>query len=314
MNILCTGCVTFTKGKLFSPHNLLFCNSKHPAHNKPQRGELTKILEKYFVCPIGQSALIDQVRSGTFTCTRNEEVEGSFSGRTTRSSQTTEPGETVYLTQWIRVGKKPQLVMYDRGSNTNLILGKVAQSGKMGIVSDRPRTMTVAGGQTLTTKYGEHRAEIGPSITGENRYLDCQGVNSIAGSLRKPSLKEVNRELRGTGFLYQSTPLPRHAAGGNVGVLVGIQDVQLDPVLIAVLPSGTCVYRCPFINIWRSQIAFAGPHPSFTAPTANSHRSSLFTKLTNKPGGPEHKKNKKREFCRNPRLCHLAPPGWSDSA
>ena len=211
------------------------------------------------------------------------------------------------------MGQKPQLVMYDRGSNTNLILGKVAQSGKMGIISNRHTKMTVAGGHTLTTKYGVYRAEIGPSIIGENMYIDCQGVNAIAGSLRKQSLKEVNRELRGTGFLDQNTPLPRHTAGGIVGVLVGIQDVQLDPVLIAVLPSGIGVYRCPFIDIWGSQIAFAGPHPSFTAPTANSHRSSLFTKLTNKPGGPEHKKNKKQEFCRNPRLCHFAPPGWGDS-
>ena len=127
---------------------------------------------------------------------------------------------------------------------------------------------------------GVYRAEIGPSITGENRYLDCQGVNSIAGSLRKPSLKEVNRELRGTGFLDQNTPLPRHAAGGDVGVLVGIQDVQLDPVLIAVLPSGTGLYRCPFIDIWGSQIAFAGPHPSFT--TSHCQQLSLTLQLFKK--------------------------------
>lgn len=97
----------------------------------------------------------------------------------------------------------------------------------MNIISDRPRKMTVAGGHTLTTKYGVYRAEIGPSITVKNRYIECQGVNSIAGSLRKQSLKEVNRELWGTGFLDRYTPLPKHAAGGTVGVLVGIQDVQI---------------------------------------------------------------------------------------
>ena len=70
--MLCTGCVAFTKGKLFSPHNILFCNSKHPAHNKPTRGELTKILEQYFDCPIGQNAAMDQVKFGTFTCTQNK--------------------------------------------------------------------------------------------------------------------------------------------------------------------------------------------------------------------------------------------------
>lgn len=130
--MLCTGCVAFTKGKRFSPLNILFCNSQHPTHNKPPRGELSKILEKYFSCPIGQNIAVDQVRSGTFTCTQNKNNPRC----TTRSSRTAGTGETIYLTQWIRVGDKPQLVMYDQGSNTNLILGKVAQRGKMNIITD----------------------------------------------------------------------------------------------------------------------------------------------------------------------------------
>ena len=140
----------------------------------------------------------------------------------------------------------------------------------MQTISSRPKVMTVAGGHTLTTKYGSYRVEIEPLITGGDRFLDCQGVNSIAGSLKKQSLHKVNKELRETGYLDPNVPLPKHAAGGDVGILVGIQDVQLDPVLIAVLPSGTGVYRCPFIDMWGSQIAFRGPHPSFTASTNNS--------------------------------------------
>ena len=66
------------------------------------------------------------------------------------------------------MGSKPQLVM--------------VQAGNMKVISNKPRKMTVPGGQTLSTKYGVYRAELGPSITGENRYIDCQGVNSIAGS------------------------------------------------------------------------------------------------------------------------------------
>ena len=212
MNMLCTGCVAFTKGKRLT-HNLLFCNSKHPAHNKPQRGELTKILEKYFGCPIGQNASMDQVRSRTFTCTRSDEAGENLQDHTTLITHTGGPVETVYLTQWIGVGKKPQLVMHDQAPTQTSYLAWVAQAGKMKIIFDRPRKMTVAGGHTLTTKYGVYRAEVGPSITGENRYIDCQGVNSIAGTLRKQSLKEVNRELRGTGFMDRNTPLPKHAAG-----------------------------------------------------------------------------------------------------
>ena len=156
--------------------------------------------------------------------------------------------------------------MYDRGSNTNLILGKIAQKGKMDVISDKPKLMTVAGGQTLTTKYGTYRAELGPLITGGDRFFDCQGVNSIAGSLRKQSLKQVNKELRETGYFDPTVPLPKHAAGGVVGILVGIQDVQLDPVLVAVLPSGTGVYRWPFIDIW-AHTHLSPPPP----PTNRSH-------------------------------------------
>ena len=104
-----SGCVAFTNGKRFSPHNLLFCNSKHPAHNKPQRRELTKIREKYIVCPIGQNASMVQVRSRTFTCTWSDEVGENLQDHTTMNTRTGGPGETVYLTQWIRMGKKPQL-------------------------------------------------------------------------------------------------------------------------------------------------------------------------------------------------------------
>ena len=115
MNMLCTSCNAFTKGKRFSPHNSLFCNSKHPAHNKPTRGELTKILEKYFDCPIGQNAAMEQVKSGMFTCTQNKNNTENYPSCTTRSSRTAGTGETIYLTQWIHVGDRPQLVMYDRG-------------------------------------------------------------------------------------------------------------------------------------------------------------------------------------------------------
>ena len=161
---------------------------------------------------------------------------------------------------------------------------------------------------------GVYRAVLGPSITGEDRYLDCQGVNSIVGSLRKQSLKEVNKELKRSGLIDQHTPLPKYTAGGSVGVLVGIQDVQLDPILIVVLPFGIGVYRCPFVDAWGSQIAFAGPHLSFTATTANSYSSSMFSRVMRMPAETEKQRTKSWESCRNPRLCHFAPPGWGDSA
>ena len=132
--------------------------------------------------------------------------------------------------------------MYDIGLNTNLVTGTVARTENLELISTRPRRMTVAGGKTLTTKHGVYRARLGPSVTGEDKTIDCQGVNSITGSLRKQVLHEVNAELRDSGLIDQQLPLPKHTAGGDVSKLVGIQDVQLDPVLAAVLPSGIAVY------------------------------------------------------------------------
>ena len=151
-------------------------------------------------------------------------------------------------------------------------------------------------------------AVLRPSINGEDRYLNCQGVSSIAGTLREQSLKEVNKELRRSGLIDQHIPLPKHAPGGNVGVLVGIQDVQLDPVLIAVLPSGISVCRCPFVHVWGSQIAFAGPHPPFTAPTANNYSSSMFSKVTRTPTDTEMKKPNLESLAET-HVCVTSPRG-----
>ena len=99
-------------------------------------------------------------------------------------------------------------------------------------ISSEPKTMTVAGGHQLTTKFGSYRAKLRPYIGGGGKFVECQGVNSIAGNLMKQDLNEVNEELRATSLLEPSVPLPRYAGGGDVGILLGIQDVQLDPVLV----------------------------------------------------------------------------------
>ena len=74
-------------------------------------------------------------------------------------------------------------------------------------------------------------------------------------------LNEVNEELRELGMINLETPLPEYAGGGDVGLLIRIQNVQFDPVLLGMLPSGI---GCPFVDKWGSSLAFAGPHPSFT--------------------------------------------------
>ena len=76
-------------------------------------------------------------------------------------------------------------------------------------------------------------------------------------------MKEINKELGDAEMIDVDTPLPEYTRKGHVGILVGLQDVSLDPILIGVLPSGLGVYQRPFVDIWGLSIAYAGPHPLF---------------------------------------------------
>ena len=267
--MVCEGCAKFVnlKAKRFSLHNILFCNNTNPAHAKPSRAEMYKILESYFKRPIRRADTGTQSGAGVFSCTRI--------GDDWRQCEPTHV-ETVCLTQWIKVGSKTRLVMYDRGSNINLATNAVAKARKSEMVSSQPKKITVAGGKTITLKPGVYEARLGPSITVDDKIIDCHRVKSITGNLQKQDLQEVNAELDSSGLIDQQLPLPKHAAGGDVSVLIGLQDVRLDPVLIAVLPSGIGVYRCTFKDIWGSQIATLDlTHRSPAPPTtAMNHRSS----------------------------------------
>ena len=63
-----------------------------------------KVIVKYFGCPIGPDAPMDQIRSGTFTCTQDCEDGEDWRECITTNVRTVGPVETVYLTQWIYVG------------------------------------------------------------------------------------------------------------------------------------------------------------------------------------------------------------------
>jgi len=68
-----------------------------------------------------------------------------------------------------------------------------------------------------------------------------------------------------------------------VKLLIGIKNNKLDPTLIEVLPSGIGVYESPFVDIFGSNIIFAGPHAIFTKENQSleSHLSQAVFKLRN---------------------------------
>ena len=54
-----------------------------------------------------------------------------------------------------------------------------------------------------------------------------------------------NLEVKG-GF---DAPLPEYTGGGEVSLLIGLQDKSLDPVLLEILHSLLGVYQCPFVDV-----------------------------------------------------------------
>ena len=133
--LTCPECVAFTQGKKLSPHNVLFCTSKHPSYVRPQKSEFLQVLQKYFDGRLMELGW----REPELLVTTQHRSAGTL--------------ETVYLTQWIKVGSTPQLVLYDRGNNANTIAGEMASNKNLEILSARAGWVRVAGGQQVSTEY-----------------------------------------------------------------------------------------------------------------------------------------------------------------
>ena len=85
-------------------------------------------------------------------------------------------------------------------------------------------------------------------------------MDSITNDFYKYDLSDIVHEFRKKSTKSDKyAPLPPYAAGTSVGLLIGIKNNKLDPTLIEVLPSGIGVYKSPFVDIFGSNIIFAGP-------------------------------------------------------
>ena len=93
------------------------------------------------------------------------------------------------------VGSSPQLVIYEWGSNTNMIQGEIAETEGLEILSARAGRIKVAGGDFISTGFGSYKTALGPSRTGNFHNLKCQGIKEITGELMKHPLQEINQEL-----------------------------------------------------------------------------------------------------------------------
>ena len=113
---------------------------------------------------------------------------------------------TTYLTQWVMAGSSPRLVLYDCGSNTNMIQREVAENQELKILSGRAGRIKVAGREYVSTGFGSYKATLGPSRSGRFYNLKCQGIKEITGNLVEHPLKEINKELRDAEMIDVDTP------------------------------------------------------------------------------------------------------------
>ena len=76
------------------------------------------------------------------------------------------PEHSFYLMQWLRIGGTNHLIFFDRGANAHLVQGKMAVAAGFEITSSRPTSLTVVGGGSLKTEYGNYRFNLGPGAGG----------------------------------------------------------------------------------------------------------------------------------------------------
>ena len=188
-----------------------------------------------------------------------------------------------------------------------MIRGIVAENQKLPGCSARAERIAVAGGGQVLTQYGSYKSLLPLPNSGSKKELQCQGMQSIMGPIKRYPFQEVQQELRNVKGRFEA-PLPEYTRGGEVSVLIGLQDISLDPVILGILPSGLGIYQCPFVDVWGSNIAFTGPHPSFQAPQPQENGALPAVSGTEYLSRPEKSGRKKKRFRRRPCLC-LSSPG-----
>ena len=184
--------------------------------------------------------------------------------------------------QILKIGSSEVLTFFDSGANVNLIDGDIAIRENLPCITNKPTSLSVVGGNQIRTEYGQYQFSLGPTPKNEFHTLSCLGMDSVTSDFSKYDLSEIVDEYRRYSTNpNKSTPLPPYAAGSAVKLLIGIKNNKLDPTLIEILPSGIGVYESPFVDIFGSNIIFAGPHAIFTRENQSleSHLSQAVFKL-----------------------------------
>ena len=291
----CSGCAQYAKERGWAALCILFCTKTEHNSLKPPPAMVHKELKKYLKGmpkQIAEGAIV-YASSGYMSMNTSQCrcPKGECTHRASKSSppcpnsvtpiidtqtgeweseehigQLTESHEDAFfLMQWIRIGESKCLVLFDRGSNVNLIDGPLAEREKLQVISDKPRGIRVVGGEEVSSGYGQYRLMLGSKESGSFHQLDCYGMPQVTTQFNEYPLHDINHEVRGQcAAVSSSEPLPTVVGGSVVHLLIGIKDIALDPQMIDVLPNGLGIFRSPFTDIYGSNICYAGPHSTFS--------------------------------------------------
>ena len=297
----CQGCATYATENNLPCLSPLYCIEPDHDEIKPQPAHFLKELKRYF-----KGSLTNRITDKNITFTgfgnivlkstkdqqRTEWPESNTcptafdtrTGKLIQDPRTTDKvsEDPLFLMQWINIGDTECLILFDRGSNVNLIDGQLAEEENLKIMSDKSATIKVIGGEQVSTQYGVYELKLGSKETNNCFSLTCHGLNEVTEHFEEYNLFAINQEVRSSSTeIDPSEPLPTKVGGGPVKLLIGISDVALDPIKIGTLESGIGIYRSPFIDKFGSSICYAGPHSSITETNQKSNRASLCAMFTN---------------------------------
>ena len=255
------------------PLNVLFCG--RPGHNKPSARAYLHGLKQYRE-DANVSAQQEKIIKIMMLGKQNADQSGMQEAHETHQRGNQGMLDTLTMRQtWTTTCGKVN-VLYDTGASVSLILQETAE--KMGLENTGQEQITIATlGGTIRTDCGQYKLKTDcfqkkyrSSGKEEHVCLKLQGIRSMGVQLERVDLKEINHEMERSTFLG-SSKLRNCAEGGNIDIIIGIDNVEFMPRYLGTLMSGVDVYRSCFFDDVGSQIVYCGQHDSFIQPVINLH-------------------------------------------
>ena len=241
-DVICASCNP--TGERF-PMNVLFCGRQ--GHKKPSPKVFLDAMKKYRP-DMDTSAATEKI------------IKIMMSGKKVNTNH--EPEEALNLRQTLVINGRNCNVYYDTGAAASLVCETTAQD--LGLKRTGEEEVNITNlGETVSSKVGQF--EMHCTVVGDRkkRSVKLQGIPDLQWDLAEVDLSKINEEVRGRKL----GELPKQAAGGAVGIVLGIDRPELMPVLLQVLPSGAAVYRSAFRDKYGSDIVYGGCHDSFRGQT-----------------------------------------------